>query len=207
MLFKRLIDKNFRRPGGLVGLYIIKFLKKNQTEYDELEPLLKLNKGDKVLEIGYGLGMGIYDYSHKYDCTFYGIDFSRLMYRKALRLNHEKVSEGNVILQCGNFDDYSVESDTFHCIYLINVIYFWEEIQSRFQKIFSMLKQNGKVIIFMVDSEYFKGTKQVKNKNIFHLRSIGDVVTEMEKTGFKSVEIKEHSKEKNCYYIIGYKYQ
>jgi len=38
-----------------------------------------------VLEIGYGLGKGIYDYAKKYDFTFHGIDFSRLMYSKALK--------------------------------------------------------------------------------------------------------------------------
>jgi hypothetical protein len=62
-MFKRLIAANFRKPAGLVGRYIMRFLKKNQTEYDELESLLKLNKGDIVLEIGYGLGKGVYDYS------------------------------------------------------------------------------------------------------------------------------------------------
>lgn len=83
-MFKNLINKNFRKPRGLIGRYIIRFLKKNQIEYDELDPLLKLNKEDIVLEIGYGLGKGIYDFSQKYDCTFHGIDFSRLMYLKAL---------------------------------------------------------------------------------------------------------------------------
>jgi len=58
-MFKRLIARNFRKPTGLVGRYIIKHLKKNQVEYDELDSLLRLNKDDIVLEIGYGLGMGI----------------------------------------------------------------------------------------------------------------------------------------------------
>lgn len=47
-MFKRLINRNFRKPVGLMGRYIIRFLKKNQPEYDELEPLLKLNNGDVV---------------------------------------------------------------------------------------------------------------------------------------------------------------
>ena len=63
-----------------------------------MDSLLKLNKDDVVLEIGYGLGKGIYDFSKKYDCTFYGIDFSRLMYKKALKLNHENVKSGKVVL-------------------------------------------------------------------------------------------------------------
>jgi SAM-dependent methyltransferase len=204
-MFKRLIAKNFRKPSGLFGHYIIRFLKKNQIEYDEMESLLKLNKHDIVLEIGYGLGKGIYDYSKKYDCTFHGIDFSRLMYSKALKLNHENVNSGKIILLCADFDHYRFENDSFHCIYFLNVIYFWSEIQIRLKKILSMLKQNGKVIIFMADAECFKDIKQSEGETIFYRHSIGDVAKEMEKTGFKTIETIEHTKEKKCYYVIGYK--
>lgn len=196
---------NFRKPSGLFGRYIIRFLKKNQIEYDEMDSLLKLNKDDIVLEIGYGLGKGIYDYSKKNYCTFHGIDFSRLMYSKALRLNHEYIKLGKVILKCADFENYSFENNTFHCIYFLNVIYFWDEIHSRLKKIFRILKQNGKVIIFMADAEYFKDNKQSESETIFYLHSIGDVVKEMEKIGFNAIETIEHTKEKKCYYIIGYK--
>ena len=204
-MFKRLIAINFRKPSGLFGRYIIKYLKKNQIEYDELDSLLRLNKDDIVLEIGYGLGKGIYDYSKKYDCTFHGIDFSRLMYSKALKLNYENIKCGKVILQYADFDYYSFENDTFHCIYFLNVIYFWDEIHSRLKKIYSILKQNGKVIIFMADAEYFKDMKQFAGETIFYRHSIDDVVKEMAKIGFKAIETIEYTKEKKCYYLTGYK--
>jgi len=204
-MFKRIIAINFRKPSGLFGRYIIKFLKKNQIEYDEMESLLRLNKDDIVLEIGYGLGKGIYDYSKKNDCTFHGIDFSRLMYSKAVKLNHENIKRGKVILQCADFDNVNFENDTFHCVYFLNVIYFWNEIHSRLNKIFSILKQNGKVIIFMADAECFKDNKLFDGEAIFYLYFIGDVVKEMEKIGFEAIETIEHTKEKNCFYVIGYK--
>jgi ubiquinone/menaquinone biosynthesis C-methylase UbiE len=204
-MFKKLIYRNFRKPGGLIGRYIIKSLKKNQIEYDEMESLLRLHKGDKVLEIGYGLGKGIYDYSKKFDCIFHGIDFSRLMYSRALKLNHEYVKRGKVVLLHADFDRYSFENDTFHCVYFLNVIYFWDEIHSRLKKIFSILKPDGKVIIFMADAEYFKDIKQSGSETIFYLHTINDVVKEMGKTGFKTIETIEHTKEKMCYYLIGYK--
>lgn len=204
-MFKRLLDSNFRKPSGLIGLYIIRFLKKNQAEYDEMDPMLKLNKDDIVLEIGYGLGKGIYDYSKKNDCTFHGIDFSRLMYSKALKLNHENIKRGKVILRCADFDKYDFENDSFHCIYFLNVIYFWDEIQSRLKKLYKILKQNGKVIIFMADAECFKDIKQSESKKIFYLYRVDEVVGEMVKAGFRSIETVEHTKEKKCYYITGYK--
>jgi hypothetical protein len=58
----------------------------------------------------------------------------------------------------------------------------------------------------MADAEYFKDIKHFEDETIFYKHSIGDVVKEMEKTGFKAIETIEHTKEKKCYYIIGYKY-
>ena len=204
-MFKKLKARNFRKPEGLMGRYIIRFLKKNQIEYDELEPLLKLNKDDNVLEIGYGLGSGIFNYGKKYRCTFHGIDFSRLMYSRATRLNREQIRRGNVILLCADFDNYNFENDTFNCIYFLNVIYFWDEIYSRLKKIFSILKQNGKVIIFMADAEYFKDNMHTEINPVFYLHKVSDVVEGMKMTGFRNIETVEHTKEKKCYYIIGYK--
>jgi hypothetical protein len=57
----------------------------------------------------------------------------------------------------------------------------------------------------MADAEYFKDNKQFEGESIFYLHSIGDVVKEMEKIGFKAIETIEHTKEKKCYYVIGYK--
>lgn len=204
-MFKRLLAANFRKPGLLFGHLAIKTLRKNQIEYDELEPLLKLSKGDIILEIGYGLGQGIHDYSEKFDATFYGIDFSRLMYLKARSLNREKINQGKVILQCADFDDQAFDNTTFHCIYFLNVIYFWKEFQPRLKKIFSLLKHGGKVIIFMADAERFKDYKQPAGKPIFYPHRVVDVVKEMEDIGFKAIETIEHSKESKCYYLIGYK--
>jgi hypothetical protein len=73
------------------------------------------------------------------------------------------------------------------------------------EKIFTILKQNGKVIIFMADAEYFKDDKQSVDETIFYRHSIGDVIKEMERIGFKAIETIEHTKEKKCYYVIGYK--
>ncbi len=205
IMFKRLINKNFRRPKGLVGRYIIRFLKKNQIEYDEMEPLLGLQAGETVLEIGYGLGRGIYNYAGKHDCSFVGIDFSRLMYVKARKLNHEYIKLGKVQLMHAAFEKVSFDDDTFHCVYLINVSYFWEEISSRLTKIISILKPGGKLIIFMADAEVFKNVKQLEIEGIFYSHTKEDVIKEMKEIGFTSMNTIEHTQEKQCYYIIGYK--
>jgi len=73
------------------------------------------------------------------------------------------------------------------------------------KKIFSILKQNGKVIIFMADAEYFKDIQQPAGNTIFYLHSIDEVIKALINTGFKAIETVEHTEEKKCYYITGYK--
>jgi ubiquinone/menaquinone biosynthesis C-methylase UbiE len=204
-MFKRLINKNFRKPKGLVGRYIIRFLEKNQIEYDEMEPLLGLNAGDTVLEIGYGLGKGIYDFAGRYDCTFVGIDFSRLMYVRARKINLEYIRLGKVQLIQAAFEKYPFDDNTFHCVYFINVSYFWEDISSRLKKILSILKPDGKLIIFMADAVVFKHVKQPEIEGIFYSHTKEDVIREMKDIGFTSMNTIEHTQEKQCYYIIGHK--
>jgi SAM-dependent methyltransferase len=204
-MFKRLKARNFRRPAGLIGRYLIRTLKKNQIEYDEMASLLDPDKDDIVLEIGYGLGYGIYDYVKKYGCTIHGIDFSRLMYRKARRLNRENIRHGKAILYCDSFEDHDFQDDMFDAVYFLNVINFWDDVSVRFRKIYSLLKQNGKVIIFMADAGYFSSTSAAEGETIYYLYNISNIIAEMGKTGFKSIVTKEHTSEKKCYYITGYK--
>jgi hypothetical protein len=47
-MFKRLMAINFRKPGGLFGLYIIRFLKKNQIEYDEMDSFDVVKEMEKI---------------------------------------------------------------------------------------------------------------------------------------------------------------
>jgi hypothetical protein len=57
----------------------------------------------------------------------------------------------------------------------------------------------------MADAEYFRDFKQPAGEKVYNLHSKDDVVKEMVKTGFKIMEIKEHTKEKKCYYLTGFK--
>ncbi|MBN1789810.1 MAG: hypothetical protein JW830_04890 [Bacteroidales bacterium] len=57
----------------------------------------------------------------------------------------------------------------------------------------------------MADAECFKEIKQIAGKIIFYRYSIDDVVKEMAKIGFTAIETIEHTKEKKCYYLTGYK--
>ena len=67
-------------------------------------------------------------------CTVYGIDFSKLMYKKAQALNHKYIDEGRVTLLYGDFVASDIGSDGFDKIFCINVVYFWNNLQPPLKK-------------------------------------------------------------------------
>src|SRR5512145_3503903 len=116
------IGNQFRKPRGLLGKIIAKLMiKGNSREYDKLIPILEIQPHDRLLEIGYGHGMGIDRILSKYDCHISGIDFSELMYRQAARRNRRHIDNKKATLYFGDFLNFELPVSTFDKIYFLNV--------------------------------------------------------------------------------------
>jgi cyclopropane fatty-acyl-phospholipid synthase-like methyltransferase len=201
-MFSNVISKNLRQPNGLIGKYIGMRLKSNLAVYNELESIVDLNNINIALEIGYGPGYGIKNYASKYNCIIHGIDFSKTMFQSASKMNRKKISEGKVKLLFGNFNEYDDKPTKYDLVYLINVIYFWNEIQHNIQKIYNLLSDNGQIAIFMDSPQMLKSNKLIST-SIFNLHKTDDVINVMRSIGFIEIEKKEYSQYKGCFYLIG----
>src|SRR5664279_858249 len=90
-MIRNLIASQFKKPTGLVGMFTSNLMiKGNRNNYDTLIKDLDVRADDKILEIGYGPGIGINLIAGICkSCTIHGIDFSKLMYRRANELNRK----------------------------------------------------------------------------------------------------------------------
>jgi ubiquinone/menaquinone biosynthesis C-methylase UbiE len=94
------------------------------------------------LEIGYGPGIGIQMVAKICPtCTIHGIDFSKLMYKRAVNFNKQYIDNGRVQLQYGDFLKTSVLDNNYDQVFCLNVVYFWDELNSPFKKVSSLLKK------------------------------------------------------------------
>jgi hypothetical protein len=60
IVIREFIASQFKRPAGLLGIWSSnKMVKNNQKNYDRLIMDLDLQPQDKLLEIGYGQGIGV----------------------------------------------------------------------------------------------------------------------------------------------------
>jgi len=148
---------------------------------------MQIKSNDKLLEIGFGPGIGIQMISHSCEsCTIHGIDFSKLMYKKAGKLNKTGIENNKVQLKYGDFLQIPFEESHYDKIFCLNVIYFWNELNNPFEKIVSLLKTGGFFHIYMFDVKTLIEKKAPDS--IFNKYSLEHVVDVLKLTGFSEIE-------------------
>lgn len=182
------IGNQFKKPSGLLGRVVSFLMKKgNLTAYHKIIPKLDINQGDKILEIGYGHGIGIDMICKDHDCFVTGIDFSELMYHESKTRNKRHIEQNKLTLEFGDYLDFNNAQESFDKIFFINVIYFWDSLEKPFKKMFEELKQNGKICIFMASRDDLKKLKFTTD-DIFNKYTIEYVQDELNRFGFKNIE-------------------
>jgi SAM-dependent methyltransferase len=185
-MIRKFISSQFRKPRGLFGLLVAKMMAKgNDKNYMELLRNVDYQSNATVLEIGYGPGTGIGMMAGASDtCTIEGIDFSKLMYKKASVYNKQYIESGRVHLQHGNFLDIPLKGK-YDIVICLNVVYFWNNLGIPFIKIYSILNSRGALHLYMAD----KSTVQRLNPNdIFNKYEIDQVLQVLKASGFTDVQ-------------------
>lgn len=195
-MLPKFIASQFKKPRGLLGIFASNLMiKRNEKNYNRLIMDLDLQPHDKILEIGYGPGIGI-GMAAKIcpNCAIHGIDFSRLMYKRASNYNKQYIDEGRVRLHCGDFIGTTALDDDYDKAFCLNVIYFWDELKSPFEKLSSLLKKNGAFHIYMADKNTL--VKMKAPDKVFNKYSMEQVVEALKSAGFENIE---HHSEKGLH--------
>ena len=187
-MFRELIASQFKKPTGLLGLFTSRMMiKGNKKNYDVLLNELDIKPHDRVLEIGYGPGTGIYRITQLSEsCIVDGVDFSKLMYKKASRLNKLMIDKGNVHLYFGDLLNTPFAQDQYEKVFCLNVIYFWNDLSKPFEKIISLLKTKGVFHIYMANAKSLIAMNTPDS--VFNKYTIEQVVEALKTTGFVTIE-------------------
>lgn len=189
MALFRKIGMQFKKPTGVLGKIISDLMIiGNRSAYVSLIEDLKINSNDKILEIGYGPGIGIDLISKRFEtCEIYGIDFSGLMYKRAFRRNKHVIEKNQVHLLFGDFVETEIGMVGFDIIFCINVVYFWNDLQKPFERVKSLLKDDGKFCFYMEKNDNLNKLKFTKD-DIFNKYSIDQILVALESVGFREVD-------------------
>jgi cyclopropane fatty-acyl-phospholipid synthase-like methyltransferase len=195
-MLRAFIASQFKKPTGLFGIFSSnRMIKNNQKNYDRLIKDLDLQPHNKLLEIGYGPGIGLHIIAEQCaTCTIEGIDFSKLMYKRASKYNQQYIDAGRMHLQHGDFLTTPVAQTDYDKIFCLNVVYFWNELRTPFKKVFSLLKNGGAFYIYMADKDTL--IKLKTPDTVFNKYSVEQVEEALKEAGFPVVE---HTKERGYY--------
>src|SRR5829696_10196461 len=110
--------------------------------------LLDVQPDDRVLEVGFGPGLAIRQFSRlAIDGYVCGIDHSELMLRRAKRLNAEGVRRGVVDLRLGSVEDLPAFDEPFDKILAVNATMFWREPVARLAQLRRLLRSGGLIAV------------------------------------------------------------
>lgn len=173
----RSFEKQLRKPSGKAGVIVSKFLlSHNYFQNRWAISLLKIGTNDDVLEIGFGSGNGINEISKKKKVgRIWGIDFSKLMFEVAAKLNKKNIQDGKVKLIFGNISNYDFGSMKFDKVLGVNVLYFWKSPLKVLKRINSILNPGGKVAFFI----YHKDNQKDRVKEGIFKNYSGEEVSDM----------------------------
>lgn len=201
-MFSKLIAKNLRKPKGILG-YIItnQMMKHNTMVYPSIDAHADIQDGMKLLEIGFGPGVGLSHFSKNYSVTIDGIDFSQLMHKRAFKRNKQAINEGKITIKVGDFLSESLPVKRYDRIYFANVTYFWKELVSPFQKIANSLSDGGKVVFYMTDKELLD-MKTVTSTDLFNRHSSTSVLISLEQCGFTNIQVHKVLEDNEFFLVV-----
>lgn len=185
----RNLGLQLRKPSGFFGKIVsTMMIKWNRNRYKILINDLKIQPKDKLLEIGYGPGIGINMILNRCDsCNLFGIDYSELMHQKATKRNKQFVDSSRAKLMLGDFLETEIDVRDFDKVYCLNVVYFWDNLQKPFEKIYSLLKNDGLFCIYM-DSKEDLSKVTFAEDDIFNKYTIEQVQEALKLAGFKKID-------------------
>lgn len=148
---KRRLYDQFRRPHGPLGRVAGRIMSRRPSNIERTAwtvDLLDLPADARVLELGYGPGLGIEaTLKSSPNAQVVGIDHSPTMRSMAARRNRAAVRSGRATLLVGDAQDPPADLGAFDAIFCCNVWQFWTEPDSTIERMGDLLTPNAKLAI------------------------------------------------------------
>jgi ubiquinone/menaquinone biosynthesis C-methylase UbiE len=146
---ERILMRMFGRPEGVLGrLGGIILARTNRSFAQELVTFLDIGASEKVLEVGFGPGVGIELLTKAAKAgTIAGVDPSEEMVKQATARNAAAIRTGVVDLHRGTVASIPFADNTFDTVIAINSMQVWPDATAGLREIRRVLAGGGRVAL------------------------------------------------------------
>ncbi|WP_266074786.1 class I SAM-dependent methyltransferase [Haladaptatus caseinilyticus] len=149
MFLDTLLHRTFGRPNGLLGRLGGKLMSRSKGEFAAwVIADLDLEPDDRVLEVGFGPGVGAERLAEAVPDGFVaGIDASPEMVEQARKRNAAAIGDGRVELRYGFADDVPSEDCVFDAAMTMNSMQVWPDAVAGLRELRRVVKPDGTVAV------------------------------------------------------------
>jgi ubiquinone/menaquinone biosynthesis C-methylase UbiE len=146
---KQILTRMFGRPHGVLGrLGGMIMARTNQKCAAWVIELLEVRPNDKILEVGFGPGVGIELLNRSTPAEYItGIDPSKEMVEAATARNGKAIESGHVDLRIGSVDRLPFDDNSFDKALAINSMQTWSDAVAGLREIQRVLKADCKIAL------------------------------------------------------------
>jgi ubiquinone/menaquinone biosynthesis C-methylase UbiE len=148
-LAQRMLIRMFGRPQGILGrLGGIIMARMNQPCAAWVIDLLSIQPHDKVLEVGFGPGVGIELLARLVSEGYIaGVDPSEEMVQQAKARNVKAMESGRVDLRCGSVESLPFDDSTFTKALAINSMQVWPDAMAGLREMRRVMTPSGRIAL------------------------------------------------------------
>jgi ubiquinone/menaquinone biosynthesis C-methylase UbiE len=144
-----MLMRTFGRPQGILGrLGGIIMARTNQPCAAWVIDLLDIQSNDRVLEVGFGPGVGIQLLARLASAGYVaGVDDSEAMVAQATARNVQAIESGRVDLRHGSVESLPFEDRTFDKALAINSMQVWPDAVTGLREMCRVIKTGGRIAL------------------------------------------------------------
>jgi ubiquinone/menaquinone biosynthesis C-methylase UbiE len=148
-LVDSLLMRAFGRPKGILGrLGGLIMARTNQPCAAWVIGLLDIQPNDRVLEVGFGPGVGIQLLAKSASAGYVaGVDYSEAMVAQARARNVKALESGRVDLRHGSVESLPFEDQTFDKALAINSMQVWPDAVTGLREMRRVMKTGGRIAL------------------------------------------------------------
>jgi ubiquinone/menaquinone biosynthesis C-methylase UbiE len=145
--FENLLRDSFGRPRGLLGKLGGPIMARtNRASVAWVINLLAVKPWDRVLEIGFGPGVGLELLVREAPrAKFSGVDVSEEMFRQATARNRAAIDDGQVELRLGSAEHLPFLDGAFDKAFSVNSLQVWTDPAAGLREVRRVLRDGGTI--------------------------------------------------------------